>query len=82
MRKHETYPSHWFKNMKEIIVYDAGFKVPEKSEKYLNLTYGDNWRTPDKNWSAKKWMKVHKAKIRYKIRDKNIRDLWIKRGDI
>jgi len=79
---HETYTSSSFKKLKSIKVYDMDIKVPKDYEKYLKLTYGPNWKVPDKNWSHKKWMKVHKAKYRYKIRDNKVRTFWIKRGNI
>lgn len=80
-RKHEVYPINWFKNLTTIKVYNMDFMTPSDYEGYLTLTYGSNWRIPDKNWSYTKWMKVHKAFFRYKIKDKNLRNLWILRED-
>ena len=79
MRKHEVYQYSWFKKLIPLKVYDMDIKVSSNYENYLELTYGKSWRIPDKNWSYEKWMKVHKAFRRYKIKDNAIRDLWIKR---
>ena len=82
MRTHEVYPYSWFEKMKTIRVYNLDFNIPSGYEQYLELTYGSNWRIPDKDYSKEKWLRNNEAIKKYKIRDKNLRNLWIKRGDI
>jgi phosphorylcholine metabolism protein LicD len=79
---HETYPYTWFETLKPLRVYDVEFKIPIESEKYLDLTYSNNWKVPDKNYTPEKWNKNNRARKRYKIRDKNILDLWLKRDEV
>jgi len=81
-KKRTVFSYSWFKKMKTIRVYNLDFKLPSEYEQYLELTYGKNWKTPRTDWTYEKWEKVNKSKIKYTIRDKNVRDLWIKRGDI
>ena len=82
VNNHEVLPYSWFENMETIKVYGMDFKVMSNYEQYLIGMYGEKWREPEKSWSKKKHLQYNKFRIRYKIRDKKIRDLWIKREDI
>ena len=41
-------PDKFFKNLKEIDIYGATFKIPKESEEFLTYKYGPNWKTPEK----------------------------------
>lgn len=75
-------PYMWVKNLDTIMVYDLDFKVLSDCEQYLFMTYGNDWRVPVKSWSREKYLEFNKLLFRYKIRDKKVKDLWIKRDDI
>lgn len=82
INEHEVLPSSWFENMETISVYALDFKVPSNYEQYLSTMYGTNWKIPDKTWSKEKHLKFNGFLTKYQIKDKNIRDLWIKREDV
>ena len=82
INKQKVLPYSWFENMKTITVYGLDFKILSDYEQYLLMTYGKNWREPEKGWSVKKWKYYDKLLMRYTIQDKKLRDLWIKREDI
>jgi len=98
----EVMPSLWFEKLDTIKAYGIDLCIPSNSDKYLELTYGINWKKPDPKF-RKDFSKLNKLAfqllrrkleygtkrrksnaytIRYQIRDKKVRDLWIKRGDI
>jgi len=41
------YPAHYFDNLDEINFLGTKFKIPNNVEKFLELTYGRNWRKPN-----------------------------------
>ena len=43
-------PSHYFKVLSKIIFYGMEFKVPAKTEEYLNFRYGKDWRIPKRDY--------------------------------
>ena len=49
-----TLPLILFKNLKKIKFKNILVTVPLETEKYLSYTYGENWRTPNKNYN---WIK-------------------------
>ena len=49
-----TVPLKLFKNLKKIKFKNIFVTVPLESEKYLSFVYGENWRTPKKNYN---WIK-------------------------
>jgi len=71
-----------FENMEKINVYGMDFNIMSDYKGYLKTMYGENWVIPEKNWSLEKHLKYNKLRTRYKIRDENIKDLWIKREDM
>lgn len=81
MRDHEVYPYAWFEKTKTIKAYNLRFNIPVGYKQYLELTYGPTWKTPDKNYSKEKWVKNNENLKKYKLRDKSIRNLWIKRWE-
>ncbi len=68
-----------FNKLKTINIYNLDFKIPSNYKQFLELTYGKNWKTPDKNYSSKDWISNNKLVIKYIIKNKNIKQLWIKR---
>ena len=42
----------YFENLKEILVFNGEYLIPEKSEEYLQSRYGKNWRSPIKKWDT------------------------------
>lgn len=44
-------PSFYFQNLSSKELYGIHFKVPEKTEKYLEYRYGKDWRIPKRNYS-------------------------------
>ncbi len=43
-------PSDYFMNLSTIKFYGMEFKVPNKIEEYLAYRYGEDWKTPKRNW--------------------------------
>jgi len=43
-------PKHYFKELGTIKFYGMTFNVPSDVEGYLRLHYGEDWRTPKKEW--------------------------------
>jgi phosphorylcholine metabolism protein LicD len=43
-------PSHFFKELTTLEFYNMDFKVPKKTEEYLEYRYGKDWRTPKKDY--------------------------------
>jgi phosphorylcholine metabolism protein LicD len=42
-----VFPEEYFDNLEEIEIKGVKFKTPNNIEKYLELHYGKEWRTPD-----------------------------------
>lgn len=40
------YPAHHFDKLEKINFLKTDFKIPSNPEKFLEITYGKNWRTP------------------------------------
>jgi len=76
-----VYPLPWFEKLDTIQIYDMDIKIISNSGKYLEMMYGDNWRTPDKVWTKKKHLDNTRFLIRYKIKEKDVKDMWIKRWE-
>ena len=66
-------PLSFVDGFEETIFYDMILKVPVESEKYLEHIYGENWRTPDKNWHP--WKSFYKLMKNYndKLDETNIK---------
>jgi phosphorylcholine metabolism protein LicD len=79
--KHKVLPYSWFENMKTVEVHGLKFKILSNPIQYLSKMYGENWEKPVKEWSKKKHLEYNKLLIKYQIKDKNIRDLWLKRDE-
>lgn len=47
---HIVIPSHYFTNLSTIKFYGMEFQIPAKSEEYLAYRYGNDWRTPKKDY--------------------------------
>lgn len=47
-----AYPEKVIGNLKEISFYNKKVKVPFSSEKFLKLTYGNDWKIPHKEFQA------------------------------
>ncbi len=75
--QHNVFPYEWFEKMDEQKIYDTSWSIPIGHFEYVKLTYGDNWNTPDKNFTDKKKKKANKGKKSYKIQDKNVLRMWI-----
>jgi len=43
-------PSHYFTELTTLEFYKMNFKVPKKTEEYLEYRYGKNWRIPKKDY--------------------------------
>lgn len=43
-------PSHFFTDLSTLEFYGMNFKVPKKTEEYLEYRYGKNWRIPKKDY--------------------------------
>lgn len=41
------YPAHYFNNLQEIKLFDITFKIPSEPEKFLEITYGKDWKIPN-----------------------------------
>ena len=46
----QVVPSHFYLNLKEIDFFGIRLKVPVDTEEYLEYTFGENWRTPIKDF--------------------------------
>lgn len=44
-------PSHYFMNLSDMNFYEMKFKVPAETEDYLAYYYGEDWRTPKRDWT-------------------------------
>ena len=77
--KKTAIPYVEFNQLTAIKAYNSKYNVPSNYELYLELTYGKNWRTPDKNYSKEKWERNNKSIIKYQIKDKNVKNLWVER---
>ena len=77
--KKTVMPYAQFNEIKTINAYKTKFNIPSNYEQFLELTYGLNWKIPDKNYSSEKWIKNNKSIIKYQIKDKKVKDLWAKR---
>ena len=62
-------------------VHGIDIQMLNNPEQYCVLMYGPNWRNPEKEWDKAKHLKVTKFFIRYNPRDKELRNLWLKRGE-
>lgn len=85
LRTHKVYPYSWFEKTKKIKIYDLSFNIPAEYEKYFEKNYGPNWRIPmSTNRNNPKAIKKRQNQgiKKYHIKDKNVRNLLIKRGDI
>jgi len=88
MRWHYVFPYSWFKKTIIMKIYDIDFKIPAGFEKFLEYKYGKSWRIPiATNKSLDKARKLtHKknlgCKRKYFVKDKEIRNIWINRGNI
>lgn len=45
-----SVPSDYFTNLQTIEFYGMKFKVPVRTKEYLRYRYGENWKTPKKDW--------------------------------
>lgn len=43
-------PSHFFTDLSTLEFYNMAFKVPKKTEEYLEYRYGKDWRIPKKDY--------------------------------
>ncbi|MFC1480301.1 LicD family protein [Candidatus Omnitrophota bacterium] len=43
-------PKHYFTDLTTMQLYGMEFKVPAETEKYIAFRYGEDWRTPKKDW--------------------------------
>lgn len=43
-------PKHYFEKLNTIKFYGMTFNIPSDVEDYLKLHYGEDWRTPKKEW--------------------------------
>jgi len=43
-------PSHFFTELTTLEFYKMKFKIPKKTEEYLEYRYGKDWRTPKKDY--------------------------------
>jgi phosphorylcholine metabolism protein LicD len=43
-------PSHFFTDLSTLEFYGMNFRVPKKTEEYLEYRYGKNWRIPKKDY--------------------------------
>ena len=46
-------PAHYFDSFDTIEFQERLFSIPANPEKYLAFRYGDDWRTPKPDWTAK-----------------------------
>lgn len=77
--KKTVMPYTEFSGMKMINAYDANYNIPSNYEQFLEMTYGINWKIPDKNYSTEKWKINNKSVIKYHMKDTKVKGLWIKR---
>lgn len=45
-----SIPSHHFKNLSTINFYGMEFRIPGRTEEYLEYKYGKNWKIPKRDW--------------------------------
>ena len=50
----QVVPSHFYQKLKTINVLGVDLKVPAETEEYLEYTFGEDWRTPIKNFQYTK----------------------------
>lgn len=58
-------PSYFFTELTTLEFYKMNFKVPKKTEEYLEYRYGKNWRIPKKDYV---WYKDDQSVIKQKWR--------------
>jgi len=80
-KKLYVYPLSWFKKLDTLKAYGLDIKILSEPVKYCELMYGPNWRTPEKGWNREKHLKNTQFLIKYNIKDKKNRDLWLRRGE-
>ena len=44
-------PSHFYLNLKKLEFHGMNFNIPERVEDYLIYYFGDDWKTPKKDWN-------------------------------
>ena len=88
MRWHHVFPYSWFENTTIMNIYNMEIKLPAGYEEFLEHRYGKSWRiaiaTNRSLENARKMAhsRSRGTKMKYFVEDKNIRDIWIKRGNI
>jgi len=58
------YPSSYFDKLEEIDFIGTKFKIPSNAEKFVELTYGKNWRVPN---SKAKWLNLNPKEVKKRI---------------
>jgi len=79
IHQHNVFPYEWFEKMEMRKVYDMSWSIPVGWLDYVKFTYGDKWDVPDRDFTDKKRKKLNKAKISYRIQNKNVLRMWIDR---
>ncbi len=46
----QVFPNSFFKNLKQLKLYDIELNCPSEASDYLCFVYGTNWRIPDHGW--------------------------------
>lgn len=47
-------PKHYFRKLETIKFYGMTFNIPSNFESYLKYHYGENWKTPKRDWISEK----------------------------
>jgi len=81
IKKLYVYPVEWFDDLDTINAHGIDITIMSNPEKYCEMMYGPYWKEPVKEWDKKKHLKVTRFLMRYNIKDTNVKDLWIKRGE-
>jgi len=71
-----------FSKLSIIKIHGLDFYIPSNSEQYLELSYGKDWRIPNKNWGYKDAEKVEKTFVKYLIKEKKNKILFRTRWNI
>ena len=75
-------PFDGYSQLKLINVNGVDFTIPSSSEEYLELSYGKDWRVPNRNWSADDEKRINKTYQKYLLREKSNKILMKKRWNV
>lgn len=71
-----------YSKLKPIKIKGVDFNIPLNSEQYLELSYGKDWKVPNRNWCVDDMKRVNKTYQKYQLRKNSNKILMRKRWNI